>query len=154
MKKVPFLTDILATGLYLGKIPIMPGTFGSLLAIPLGYIATFVSMPMKIAMFVAMFIMGIFVSKQFSELSGYEDPSCVVVDEYVALFLLYIIFPFNAFYVVMAFVFFRIFDILKFYPINKFEMLPHGIGIMMDDIMAAAYAGLACYALKVMLELF
>ncbi len=153
MKKIPFITDILATGLYLGKIPIMPGTFGSLLAIPLGYLATFLSMPLKIAMFVAMFIVGIFVSKQFAELSGNEDPSCVVIDEYVALFLLYIIFPFKPFYIILGFIAFRVFDIVKIFPIKNLENLPHGVGIMMDDIMAVIYAGITCYIIKTIIEL-
>ena len=51
MKKVPFLIDLIATGFFTGKAPFMPGTFGSLVAIPLGYAASFFALPIKAAMF-------------------------------------------------------------------------------------------------------
>ena len=148
MKKISFLTDLIATGFYTGKMPFMPGTFGSVAAIPLGYMASFLVWQAKWALFIVMFFVGVYVSDRYAKITGIKDPSCVVIDEIAALFLLYIIFPFNTFFIVSAFLFFRLFDILKPFPVNYFEGLPGGWGIMTDDIFAAVYAGIACFVLK------
>ena len=148
MKKIPFLTDLIATGFYTGKMPFMPGTFGSLPAIPLAYFASSLVWQARLAIFVIMFFVGVYVSDRFAKISGIKDPGCVVIDEIAALFLIYIIFPFNAFYIIAGFVFFRLFDILKPFPVNYAEELPGGLGIMADDIVAAVYAFGACVLVK------
>lgn len=152
MKKVPFLIDLIATGFFTGKAPFMPGTFGSLVAIPLGYAASFFALPIKAAMFLAVFFMGVFVSGRFEYFFGSKDPSCVVIDEIAALFLLYIIFPFTPLYIVCGFIFFRIFDIMKPIPIHYLENFPGGWGIMADDIGAALYASAVCFIIKIISE--
>lgn len=148
MKKIPFTIDFAATGFYLGKIPFMPGTFGSLAAIPIGYLGSLIHPGLRIIPAAVLFFGGVFISTAFSRLSGIKDPSCVVIDEIAALSMIYFIFPFTPFYVIAGFLFFRIFDILKPFPIKYMEALPEGWGIMADDIMAAIYAAAACAVLK------
>ncbi len=152
MKKVPFFIDFIATGFFAGKAPFMPGTFGSLVAIPFGYVASFFALPIKFIMFLAVFFIGVFVSGRFEHFFGSKDPSCVVIDEIAGLFLLYILFPFTPVYVVCGFIFFRIFDIIKPAPIHYLESFLGGWGIMADDIGAALYACAACFVIKVIIE--
>lgn len=144
MKKIPFLIDFFATGFYLGKIPIMPGTFGSLAAIPIGYLGSFLNPLWRIIFAVFLFLLGVFVSTRFTDIAGVEDPGCVVIDEIAALAMLYFLFPFKPFYIVAGFLFFRLFDILKPFPIKYLEGLPKGWGIMTDDVMAVIYAVICC----------
>ena len=99
MKKIPLLIDMLATGFYMGKIPFMPGTFGSLVAIPAGFLCTFLPVYGKFAVFAFIFLSGVYVSGRYSLVSGIEDPGCVVIDEVAGLLLFYIIFPFKLVYI-------------------------------------------------------
>ena len=59
MKKIPLLIDMLATGFYMGKIPFMPGTFGSLVAVPVGFLCTFLPVYGKFAVFAFIFLAAI-----------------------------------------------------------------------------------------------
>lgn len=149
MKKMPFFIDLLATGLYLGKIPFAPGTFGSLLALPFGYAAFLLPVYAKWLLLALVFGVGVYVSDRFATLSGVADPSCVVIDEVAGLLLFYIIFPFDWRYIISGFILFRIFDIWKPFPVSTAEMLPGGLGIMADDIVAGLYAVLVCFIFKI-----
>ena len=86
MKKIPLLIDMLATGFYMGKIPFMPGTFGSLAAIPIGFLCTFLPVYFQWAVFAFIFFLGVYVSGRYSLISGIEDPGCVVIDEVAGFF--------------------------------------------------------------------
>lgn len=154
MKKVPFLIDFFATGFYLGKIPFMPGTFGSLAAIPIGYLGSILNPLWRIVFAVFLFLGGVFISSRYTDIAGVEDPGCVVIDEIAALSMLYFFFPFKPLYVVSGFIFFRIFDILKPFPIKYIEGLPKGWGIMADDVMAAVYAAICCGILSYISDKF
>ncbi len=153
MKKIPFFTDLIATGFFTGKMPFMPGTFGSLAAVPLGYAASFFAWPARAFMFLVLFFAGAFFSGRFERFYGSEDPGCVVIDEIAGLFLVYILFPFTPVYIVCGFIFFRIFDIIKPLPIRYLEGLPGGWGIMADDVGAALYACAACFMVKIFTEI-
>ena len=152
MKKLPLLVDATATGLFLGKIPFMPGTFGSLGAIPIGYAAAFLHPLYKIILGLFLFFIGVIVSNVYVRLTGIQDPSCVVIDEIAALSIIYFIFPFSMFYIISGFIFFRFFDILKPFPIKYFERLPEGWGVMADDMVAAIYAAICCLIIKTLVE--
>ncbi len=156
MKKIPFLIDIIATGFYLGKMPFMPGTFGSLAAIPLGYLCSLAFMPVYAdwAVFAAVFFAGVFVSYRYTTITGLEDPGSVVIDEVAGLLLFYLIFPFKPVYIIAGFILFRIFDILKPFPVSFFDGIKNGWGIMLDDIAAGLYAVLAWYIIIKILESF
>ena len=111
MKKVPFITDLLATGFFMGKIPFMPGTFGSLVAIPVGYLCTFLPFYAGWIILGVVFFIGVYVAGRYSTITGIEDPSCVVIDEVAGLLLFYLIFPFKPIYIIAGFILFRFFDI-------------------------------------------
>ena len=150
-----FLITIISTGLYLGKMPFMPGTFGSLLAIPLGYLFTFIpSLKVKITIVIISILIGIYTSDRYAKLIGKDDPGEIVVDEYLALLIFYIIFPFKPIYIIAGFILFRIYDITKPFPIKHFEALHGGVGIMLDDIIAVVYAIITFMIIKKLYEVF
>lgn len=147
MKKVPFLIDIAATGFYMGKIPFMPGTFGSIAAIPIGYLCSLLPIWAGFCILAAIFFIGVYVSDRFSSITGIEDPSCVVIDEIAGLLLVYVLFPIKTPYIVAGFILFRFFDILKPFPVSFFDGIKNGWGIMLDDMAAGLYAALCCFAI-------
>ncbi len=99
-------------------------------------------------LFIVLFsLLAIWASGRAIPLLGNEDPSEAVVDEVLGQLITFMFIPFfspfggHMVYVVIGFVLFRLFDILKPYPINRLQDLPAGIGICMDDIVAGIYAG-------------
>ena len=154
MKKVPFLIDILATGFYMGKIPFMPCTFGSLVAIPIGYLCTYLPVYGKWSVFALIFLAGIYAAERYSNITGIEDPGSVVIDEVAGLLLFYIIFPFKPVYIAAGFILFRFFDILKPFPVSFFDSIKNGLGIMLDDTAAGLYAVLVWFIVIKVLEYY
>lgn len=149
--KVPFWVDFIATGFFSGKIPIMPGTFGSLAALPLLLLISPLHFALKLAITVAVFILGGIVSNIYTSITKLDDPSCVVIDEIAGMLLIFSIFPTKLSYLIAGFILFRIFDILKPFPVSYFDSIKNGWGIMADDIMAAIYAILALLILEILL---
>jgi phosphatidylglycerophosphatase A len=77
---------------------------------------------------------------------GVEDPGIVVVDEVVGMWTSLLFLPFTVGTAALAFVLFRVLDVIKPYPARDLEALPGGWGIMSDDLMAGVYANLALRA--------
>lgn len=71
-----------------------------------------------------------------------KDPGIVVIDEIVGQWIALLFLPYSLTSVIGAFILFRLFDILKPYPIKKLEGIKTGWGIMIDDVMAGVYANL------------
>ena len=81
-----------------------------------------------------------------------EDPGCIVIDEIVGIMVTFIGLPFNMVNLVLGFVFFRVIDILKPYPIRSMEKkLSGGAGIVLDDVAAGIYSNLLLRAATVLL---
>ncbi len=135
---------IIATGLYTGRLPYAPGTWATLLiGIPLclalnllGNFEFFIALTG--IFFLSVYSAG-FIEKQLKE----KDPSLVVIDEIAGYLVSMILIPISAVHVICAFALFRLFDILKPYPIRIIEhRFPGGWGITLDDIMAGLYANI------------
>lgn len=133
---------IIATWFWSGLSPKAPGTVGTLAAIPFGLALTyFGGQIVTLLGAVVVFGIGVWAADKYAEASNKHDPGAVVVDEVAAMWLVMAAVPFSATGVIAAFVLFRFFDIFKPPPIKRLErLLPGGLGVMVDDIMAAAYA--------------
>lgn len=147
MKKAPFLPVLIGTGFGSGFSPFAPGTAGALLAsiiwIILYFLLPFSAVLWTTAALVIVFTFaGIWAANELEPYWG-EDPSRVVVDEMVGVWIPLLAVP-NCerwfWHVAAAFCLFRIFDIAKPLGIRKMESLPGGIGVMMDDILAGVYS--------------
>ena len=123
MKRVPLIHIIIATGFGSGFSPFAPGTAGALLA-------TLIWLALSCA-----------VSPTLLLIIWGEDPSRVVVDEMVGVWIPLLAAPAgNLWYALAAFALFRLFDIFKPLGIRKMEYLKGGVGVMMDDILAGIYS--------------
>jgi phosphatidylglycerophosphatase A len=134
----------LATGLYVGKIRIMPGTWGSLAALLPWLFIRDLPLSSYLLVLAAFFILGFFVSGSAEKILDTPDSECIVIDEFLGMFITLTVAPPHPAAWFIGFVFFRIFDIFKPFPVSWIhERIHGGIGIMMDDVMAGLYAFLA-----------
>lgn len=135
---------IIATGFGSGFSPVAPGTAGALLATVLWYIgAGLLSASclwwLTVACIVFFTLAGIWAANRLEPFWG-EDPSKVVVDEMVGVWIALLAAPAgHVGYMVAAFALFRLLDIWKPLGVRKMEQLPGGIGVMMDDVLAGIY---------------
>ena len=132
----------IALGFGAGLAPVAPGTVGTLLAWPLGWLLGGVLSPaLFLLALAAMFIVGTWACTVTGRHLGVEDHAAMVWDEIVAFLLVLAIVPRDFRWQLAAFVLFRAFDILKPPPIRWFERRYHGgFGVMLDDLLAAGYA--------------
>ena len=127
-----------------GCIPFAPGTFGTLAAIPLYLLIAEQNAFNYLCVTLLVILLGIWSSGQLSKELGTHDHGAIVIDE-VAGFLITMLFvPFSWGAVIAGFVLFRIFDIVKPWPIRWFDQHVHGgSGIVIDDLLAGVFANIS-----------
>ena len=137
----------LAFGLGSGLSPMAPGTMGTIAAIPFAVLLKMLPAWGFWAIIVLAFLAGIYLCDITSRRLGQHDPGGIVWDEMVAYWLTVAFVPLHWAWLLAAFVLFRVFVILKPWPFRWVERrFGGGLGIMLDDIVAAAYAMLILYA--------
>ena len=134
---------ILATGLGIGRIPWAPGTFGTLLGLPLAWaIGRLPNAGLQAAVIVAICAVGIPICTSAARRLRAKDPGAIVLDEIASLPMTFFLVPFdNVWIIVAGFLLHRLFDITKPPPARQLERLPEGLGIMADDWIAGLYSG-------------
>jgi phosphatidylglycerophosphatase A len=131
----------LATGLYVGKIRMMPDTWGSLAAFLPWLLIKDLPLSVYLPFLAAFFILGFFVSGSAEKILDSPDSESIVIDEFLGMFITLAAAPPHFAAWIIGFVLFRIFDIYKPFPISWVHTRIHGgIGIMMDDVIAGIYA--------------
>jgi phosphatidylglycerophosphatase A len=160
-----FLVRCIATGCYTGMIPWASGTFGTLVGLLIallpGCSSPLVLGPLALVGFFA----GVITSRRVAAWTGHRltasaalakstfqkqsthetaDPSIVVIDEIVGMWITLLWLPFTPVSLVLAFVAFRVMDIVKPEPARLLERIPEGWGIMLDDVVAGVYANILC----------
>jgi phosphatidylglycerophosphatase A len=131
----------LATGLYVGKVPLAPGTFGSLLGLPLCFLLDKIQLSAAIAAVLLIIALATWIADAAERILGRPDPGCIVIDEIAGMAVTLIGLPFNPTTVAAGFILFRILDILKPFPIRVIDKrLPGGLGIVADDVIAGIFS--------------
>jgi phosphatidylglycerophosphatase A len=132
----------IALGMGAGLSPVAPGTFGTLLAIPIAAaLWTYATDAGFIVAIVMFFAIGVWASAVTGRDLGVADHGAIVWDEVVAFLLVLYFVGSDSVRVAIAFLLFRLFDIVKPPPIRQLDaVLKNGFGVMADDILAAGYA--------------
>lgn len=139
---------LLAFGFGSGAAARAPGTWGSLAAIPLWYGIAWLPGAVYWAVVALAFVVGIWLCGKTAEDLKVHDHGGIVWDEFVGMWIALGLFPDQIYGVLMAFALFRLFDIIKPWPIGWLdERLPGGLGIMVDDVVAGFMALGCLYAI-------
>lgn len=125
-----------------GYVPVAPGTFGSVVGLLIWYVLP-VSLPAQGAAIAAVVVVGSWSGTIAERQFGRVDPGYVVIDEVAGMLVTLFLVPVSWIGLIVAFLLFRLFDIVKPYPAKRLERLRGGLGIVADDIMAGVYANLA-----------
>ncbi len=138
---------LLATGFGSGLVPVAPGTVGTIAAIPFYMMFAFLPWTWLFVATLAICLFGPYICGKAADDIGVHDHKAIVWDEFAGLFITMCFVPFSWTALALGFVLFRIFDVLKPWPISLMDKkLEGGFGIMMDDVAAGLAAGV-CLAL-------
>ncbi len=139
---------VLATWFGAGRLRPAPGTWGSLAALPCAAGLVWLAGPWALAFgILVVFAVGVWASGWFGRRSGSRDSSIIVIDEVAGQWLAILPVAVDLRLYVIAFVLFRLLDILKPWPISWVDREVHGgLGVMADDMLAGAGAGLGVWA--------
>lgn len=133
----------IATLFGLGRVPFAPGTLGSLVALPIAWLAMSLGgMYVTLAVGAVIAVAGIWASEAYAVESGNADPSECIIDEVAGQIVACALAPLSLGGFALAFVMFRLFDISKLWPVSAAERLHSGIGIVADDVVAGLIAGI------------
>lgn len=130
-----------------GWAPVAPGTVASALTVVVLWLVPF-SRPALIAFFVAVTLIGTWAAGQAERALGGKDPGAIVVDEVAGMTLSVLVLPLTWPVLAVAFVLFRVFDVVKPAPARQAQALPGGLGVMVDDLVAGLYALIVVAALR------
>ncbi len=139
---------LLATGFGSGLAPLIPGTIGTIAAIPFYWLMVNISVWFLILAIIVGTVLGIYLCDRASKDMGVHDHGSIVWDEFIGFWITMAIYPSLSWQAILAgFVIFRMFDMLKPWPISWFDTRIHGgLGIMLDDIIAGIMASLCLWA--------
>ncbi|MBT3558501.1 MAG: phosphatidylglycerophosphatase A [Rhodospirillales bacterium] len=145
---------LIATWFGAGYLPKAPGTWGSLAALPFAWIIMqYHGFGILIGASIALFFVGIWSANGYMAQTGTHDPGPVVVDEVVGQWLVLSILPLDLGWYLVGFAAFRLFDIVKPWPIKWLDQkVEGGFGVMIDDVGAAAFGVLLLLGIRYVME--
>jgi len=152
MEKAGKALYMIATVFNLGRLPVAPGTWGSLGGLLLCLVLHDYPV-VYVAVFIGLFILGGISAGKVEAEEGVKDPSCVVIDEFACIFPVFFLIPLKPAYIFIGFLIYRLIDIVKIPPARSLERIKGGWGIMLDDLMAGIYTNLILQ-LIIFLKLF
>jgi phosphatidylglycerophosphatase A len=124
-----------------GYLPMAPGTFGTLVAIPVWWIFSEFSLVAYIALTAALTVIAIWASSEANKIYEDHDASQIVIDEVVGLLCAAVAVPFEWKQIIVVFLLFRFFDILKPPPVRWLDKnVKGGVGVVLDDVVAGFQA--------------
>ena len=131
-----------ATGFGVGYSPIAPGTLGTLLAIPVYYFLSNISSPIYEITLIGFFFLSVWISENAEVSFGKRDDRRIVIDEMMGFLITMLWVPKTALFIIIGFLLFRVFDIIKPPPIRRLERAKGGFGVVLDDVLAGVYANI------------
>lgn len=135
-----------ACGFGSGLSPIAPGTAGTVAAIPMAWVLKGLPLPAYLVIVVVALVFGIYACTTAGRMLGNKDPGVIVWDEIVGFWIAVAFVPMTWPWWLAAFFVFRLFDILKPWPVSWADRrLQGGLGIMLDDVIAGAYTAVALW---------
>ena len=142
------IAEITSTVFYIGRLPWAPGTWCSFIAfLSWFYLRFYIEGVFILYASLILFFVGVAVSTIHSEVIKKDDPSEIVIDEWVGQWIALWLIPHSFYWGFASFVLFRFFDISKLGPVQGMDDIKSGTGIMMDDVVAGILALLVTQSL-------
>jgi phosphatidylglycerophosphatase A len=141
MKIRNFLTLSLSSFFFVGYLPLIPGTFGSLTGVFLFLLIKGNALH-HLLLTLAVTLLGFLICGMAERIGGKKDPRHIVLDEVSGMLLSLFFIPYDIKLVILGFFVFRLLDSLKPFPAGLFEKMKGSLGIMSDDIIAAIYTNI------------
>ncbi|MBW2489009.1 MAG: phosphatidylglycerophosphatase A [Deltaproteobacteria bacterium] len=133
----------MATGFFIGRIPVASGTFGSLIGLPLCFLLSRLNFLKSASVILIFILFAIGIASAAEKILKQKDPGQIVIDEIAGLMVALAGLPFNLKTVFAGFIVFRVFDILKPFPIRILDTsVKGGSGVVLDDVLAGIYSNL------------
>lgn len=142
------LVKFLVTGFYSGKIKYMPGTFGTLVGVLIFQLISLNSLLNNIFLLLVLFILSLLLLNYSYKKSIFlnKDDKSIVIDEIFGYLIFMIFFENNPTNLLIGFILFRFFDILKPFPISLIDKnIKNSFGVMFDDVIAALFSGVGLF---------
>jgi phosphatidylglycerophosphatase A len=141
MKATDHLFKIIATFFYVGYLPFVPGTFGSIAGLALYFFIKGNGF-LYLAAVLIIGVLGFISCGRAEKIFAKKDPQYAVIDEVTGMLISLAFLPYDIKWVVSGFFLFRLLDTLKPFPASKFQKMHGSVGIMGDDIVAGIYANI------------
>ena len=142
------LIKLLATGFGSGLVPFAPGTFGTLVGVVICFLCLPLPWSLRLLTVLALSALSIYVAQRAEKIYQKKDDQRIVIDEIIGFQVTMLPVAITVLHLCIGFVLFRIFDILKPFPINNLQRLPGGWGVVIDDVAAGIYAAVILFALN------
>jgi len=148
-----WIRRILSSLFFIGYIPLIPGTIGSAITVGLlwhyrDHVSRYFTPEYAVTFWFAYLLflaICIFLSNNAEEVFGSEDPKQIIIDECAGQLITFFLIPFSWRVLLLGFFLFRFFDIVKPFPVYKFEELDGGLGVTMDDVVAGIMANISLF---------
>ncbi len=137
-----------ATGFGVGFSPIVPGTMGTLVAIPVYYFLSSISFPLYELTLLSFFFFSSWISAQAEQYWCKKDDRRIVIDEIMGFLITMLWVPKGFSLILLGFLLFRFFDIVKPFPIRRLERAKSGYGVVLDDVLAGIYSNIALHLIN------
>ena len=142
------IIDFILTGFYSGKIKFMPGTFGTLLAVPIFIYLFNNTLLINILILLILFLSSLLLLNYSYKNNLFDniDDKSIVIDEIIGYLSFMIFFDTNVTNIIIGFLLFRFFDILKPFPISYVDKkIKNGFGVIFDDLLAGLFSGILLF---------
>ncbi len=136
------LIKLLATGFGAGLAPVAPGTIGTLVGVGICLICWPLPWLLRLLIVIALSGFSIYLAGLAEKIYKRKDDQRIVIDEIVGFQVTMLPVTITGLHLLVGFVLFRIFDILKPFPLRDLQKMPGGLGIVLDDVAAGIYSGI------------
>jgi phosphatidylglycerophosphatase A len=148
-----FLARFLATTFGTGYFPVAPGTIGALFILIIYYFLPPISPAIFLFATLVIFIIGTWAATETEKAYGH-DASQINIDEVVGMLLTLFLVEKTWLALLLGFILFRFFDIVKPFPINKMQDFPRGWGVMLDDVLAGIFGNILLHLILLGIKTF
>ena len=151
--KINSVEKLIGSGFYTGYLPKMSGSYASFVALLLFLIPGFENPSLMIFLISFCILIGVPIAVKFEGVYG-EDPAEYTLDEFIGMWITLLFIPKKVWFLLLAFIIWRIFDIIKPYPARKLESVKNGWGVILDDVMAGIYSFMTIQVIIYLYNLF